>query len=120
MLDGTKAFIKELRARLSGSSQSEAVEIFNLMSAIRGPDSADPDTKHRTTARLRGALLGRPASSRLPGMDIDHNHQAVEIPGDSQRIAEYASSHFYNHIRWAAKLLDLQIEEDSRDVSESP
>ena len=102
---GMLNLIDKFLARCDGESGN----LWDVLSALRGPDDDDEITKKRTTLLIRAAAFPRLSkaldkkdwesgpSGRRPGMN--DSPQTYDPTGDG---------HFYTHANGAAKVLNLR------------
>ena len=110
MEDRTRTLLMAIDRHLAVGDKA-ASELWDILTALRGPDSDDADEKDRSTAHVRarafpktlaessrGGNWWQPASddSAFPGMST--TRKGFTLP---------SYSHFGNHIRAAARVLDL-------------
>lgn len=85
-----------------------AKQVWDLVTALRGPDDNDLDVKRDTTSHIRGRLLSLMENkNRLriatPHYFIYQNRRSVNIVFAT---ADRSGAHFANHIRRAAEVLN--------------
>lgn len=93
---------------LEGDS-TETNKLWDVLSALRGPDSDDFRLKDETTIHIRRAAFPRFSSTQ--NRWGDNKTRAVftsDHPYVSPRTTSSASGHFCSHIRSAAMVLGLK------------
>ena len=103
-----------LKCLTSLADRLEPHEFLNILSAWRGPDNSDFSVKEETTEIIRREILNEcePAAEEfLSGSTFYGNYVARRIAPMKINYNPGDSYHFYNHIRWAAENLNLQIKE---------
>ena len=76
----------------------EGEKVWDVISALRGPDDEDYIKKGKTTAVIRNKALG----------NIDYISVAVNTEDNFVEVVD-GYDHFYNHIKEAAKALGIEI-----------
>lgn len=94
------AYIDAILAR----GDKTAVNLWAVLSALRGPSIGDGGEKDNTTAFIRTAAFPRAAKSKrfaVPSFDRAGTHI---------RVSRETNWHFRNHIEEAAEALGLKVE----------
>jgi hypothetical protein len=97
---------KYLRAFFKNASNTDVRALWDVLSALRGPDEPTNDEKFKdaTTAVIREAFLGKKVKTFPADFAIDSEQRA------RTRI-EMMYSHFRSHARSAFGALDLKWDE---------
>lgn len=91
----------------------ETAALWNVVTALRGPDNGDEDLKRATTEVIRWKLLGKPTDR----LHFSGSYLAPDSGVGLQRRTHYslgefeASHHFLRHAQWAFKALGLKWDE---------
>lgn len=95
------------------TTHEQARRLWNILSALRGPDAATIQLKQQTTSLIRAASLPQ-AAMRL-GMDVAMTAPDIDRLNTLVRIKapEDEPRHFYNHISYAAAAL---LQEAGKDA----
>ncbi len=96
-----RLILRELKGwgRPSKASVRESIALWNVLTALRGPDNENDMVKTRTTAVIRGAMPG------LYKLSKDNGAYAY-VDRDYCRIcADDGGPHFYTHAQQAARVL---------------
>ena len=104
----TKKFLVELRKQFKGATPREAREMWNILSALRGPDTVDSHAEKKcTTAVIRMKVLGQSLDGKIPAiMEKDNSFKA-----DNRVNIEFESYHFKSHMEYAFEALGLKWNE---------
>lgn len=86
------------------AGSEEASKLWNVMAALRGPDddAGDSYLKGRTTVPIRKAAFPRVNAS---GRERHMTNGATFWGQDTVNVAEHEVSHFFVHVRDAARSL---------------
>lgn len=127
MEEATRKMLDQIDEFLVGDNQNAAVELWDVMTALRGPDSHDSSTiseykgmnglKSATTAPIRRAALPRTAEAPYPYSTISTTRASFGYRNDAfegfvrrdglHRIDRSYMQHFDLHVALAAEVLGL-------------
>jgi len=79
-----------------------AKAVWNIVTALRGPDSDNESLKRRTTQRLRGVIGLRSGNAGGCLLSLDKPTSFILV-GDFARKYDEKSHHFANHYRYAVE-----------------
>ena len=98
---GTRALriLNIIDAWCAKAHAAEVQDLWNILTALRGPDSGNIDLKWRSTARIRAQVLPQGASRTGYGINPD----GLTPQADD-------SEHFGIHIQFAVEALERQRE----------
>ena len=103
MTKNTRKFITTLRQQFKAADNDTKIEIWDILTALRGPDNYDHDLKKATTGLVRKAVFG---SIDLPMAIVTPRDFAVYVDKRT-----HSSGHFSNHAENAFNALGLKWDE---------
>ena len=97
LLRGTRArdVLKVMDEWSKTAKYPEAIDMWNILTGLRGPDDDSMGIKRRTTARIRARTV--------PNMAV-----FAEINGDGREIVGWVDDHFGQHVMAAAESIHRQ------------
>ena len=108
--------IQRFREFWASLDQYEQVDLWDILSSLRGEDDGTYLVKNFTTARIRGELLGKYDDSRIENERATIFFSCKEVneyhPHSHQLVMETwkkADFHFKNHVRMAIDSLNKHV-----------
>lgn len=106
MTKTTRKFISSLRKQFRESDWKSRKEIWDILTALRGPDSDSLEEKEATTCIIRSTVFGEKASRNIPALINDDNEDRKD-----RRESGFIHWHFTQHVKSAFKALNLKWDE---------
>ena len=103
MRPGVQEVLDSISKALRELPQAAAQDIWDILTALRGPDDEDEEVKQATTAVIRNAALGYLSVQRMGA--VYNLEDVVRLSGEGR------FGHFASHVRRAAAALDLEVVE---------
>lgn len=83
-------------------SPNEHAALWDILTALRGPDSGDVELKHQTTVYIRRQAF--PKLLQMPFADLEPDQPEMPF-ADLRLLSARVPSHFFSHIRFAREAL---------------
>ncbi len=94
-----KTSVQKFQKFWSKLSPTEHKELWNLMSAIRGPDDFNEMIKEQTTAKIRGFLFPTENNNRVDYLDdVGGLFSRESIYDSDMKFLKTAQDHFKSHV----------------------
>jgi hypothetical protein len=102
----TRQFIRGLRKTFRETDKKGREEIWDILTALRGPDDGSSTSKNAATCVIRYNVFGKKAMHGFPAMI--HNDSQLDL---NNRKTMAGSYHFKSHAENAFKALGLNWNE---------
>ena len=90
------------RARRKYGDDAGEQYIWNIVAALRGPDTGDDLLKEKTTARVRAILLGEKSGGWINGSFFNgHPLSEDQIKARNELLTKRGMFHLLVHFEWA-------------------
>lgn len=86
--------------------------IWDILSALRGPDSDDHDLKSVTTERIRGIVTSSSMSVGMPVREYPLSQKEKEVRGKLLKNSAHFSSHYWYAVRAIKELYHYDLENE--------
>lgn len=103
MTKNTRKFITTLRQQFKAADNNTKIEIWDILTGLRGPDNYDHDLKAATAGLIRKAVFG---NIDLPTATVTEKDRPYHL---ARRLG--SSGHFSNHAENAFYALGLKWDE---------
>lgn len=107
MTKETKRVLNIIDEALVGASTTTRRELWNILTALRGPDNDEGKLKANTTARIRSAAFPLTAKAGYPVSPALFRAALKSKPMDLTG----STRHFKRHIMDAAKALRMKVDD---------
>ncbi len=101
MTRGTKKFLKDLNGLFHSNSTKTCKEVWDILTALRGPDDSNSDVKSVTTEVIRHKIFG------LDSKVENHANVSHDTPWKANERKKLQYCHFEKHAQRAFEALGL-------------